>query len=116
MHVLAWGTSLCRQVIERVARRKNGRGARQITRAALGSHEWVREMLRQATEDGAYLQANWKRLMAKHPEQWVAIRRQRVVAHADTAESVLSQLAAKSIDPAWTTIELLTDRTRHLIL
>jgi len=83
---------------------------------APGSPEWVREMLRQATEDAAYLQAKWKWLMAKYPEQWVAIRAPRVVEHADSLESVLDKLAARGIDSAWTTIELLSDRTKHLVL
>jgi hypothetical protein len=97
-------------------KRKNGTCDARLAQMAPGSPEWVCEMLRQATEDGEYLQAEWKQLMAKYPEQWVAIRASKVVDHADTLDVMLDRLAASHIDPAWVTIELLTDRAKHFIL
>ena len=80
-----------------------------------GGPEWRREMLRQATENAAYLQEEWEQLKAQYPEQWVAIQKKRVRAHAETVDSLLDALAAEGVDPAWTTVQLITDEPRRLM-
>jgi len=92
-------------------RQKNGnrRRARQETLTTVRvpapeSTEWAREMLEHVDEEMAYLQDNWETLIHQHGGEWVAIRRQSVVAHAPEHHTLLGQLASEDVDPARVTI------------
>ena len=54
-----------------------------------GGVEETLERLRQYDINWEYFEEHSEALTEQYPDQWIAIRRERLVAHADTAEAVM---------------------------
>ncbi len=63
-----------------------------------GGVEALKERGRQYEADWKFADAHREELRRRYPDQWVGIRHQKVLTHADTAEEVLSALDAAGED------------------
>jgi hypothetical protein len=76
----------------------------------------IQEELDRFTADAEYFDAHRQALLARYPEQWVAVFGQEVVATAKDLKRLIAQLERKGIPPAQAYRAYLTDREEMLIL
>jgi len=73
-------------------------------------------LLRTVEKDDEWLRRNFGRIQEKHPNKFVAISKEHVIAHAGHSEDVVRKVEKKGIDPATTLIEFIPRKGLILIL
>ena len=76
----------------------------------------VQAELQRFKRDTAYYEAHHAELLARYPEQWVAISNQHVVGVAPDYEQLLDELQAKGFAVGQVLVEHLTRHDEVLIL
>jgi hypothetical protein len=76
----------------------------------------VQAELQRFKRDTAYYEAHYAELLARYPEQWVAIYNQQVVGVAPDYEQLLDELQAKGFAVGQVLVEHLTHHDELLIL
>ena len=76
----------------------------------------VQRELQRFKRDTVYYEAHHKELLARYPEQWVAISNQQVVGVAPDYEQLLDELQAKGFSVGHVLMEHLTRHDELLIL
>lgn len=76
----------------------------------------VQTALQRFKHDTAYYEAHHEELLARYPEQWVAIYNQQVVGAAPDYEPLLDELQAKGFAVGEVLVEFLTRHDELLIL
>ena len=76
----------------------------------------VQAELQRFKRDTAYYEAHHEALLARSPEQWVAIYNQQVVGVAPDYEQLLDELQAKGFSVGHVLVEHLTRQDELLIL
>ena len=63
-------------------------------------------------EDRVWISKNWETLLEKYPEEWIAVKENKVIAR----DPDLSRLLSKLSDPSHTCIEFITREPIETIL
>ncbi|MBI2935113.1 MAG: hypothetical protein HYY29_06045 [Chloroflexi bacterium] len=75
----------------------------------------LRARLKLSNEDLGYFVSRRDELLEEYPEQWIAIHRKAVVAHAKMLTALVRQLRAKEIPRGEAQIEFMTKNPRVTI-
>ena len=81
-----------------------------------GTEMQVEQELERFNADGDYLQEHREELLREHPDRWVAVYNQQVVAVAKGIKALIKQLERKGVKPGRAYCKYLTENEPILIL
>ena len=82
----------------------------------LGGAERIRQTIKKGEENGAFLSANYKRLLREHPNQWVGVQDKQVVAVSPTIDGLIKKMRKAGIRMGTAKIKFLDPNPRPIIL
>lgn len=83
---------------------------------SLGGEECVRSIEADLTAAWTYLDASHDVLTARYPDEWVALHRDQVVAHAFDARDLARELDSAGIDRRRVVVHQMTTKERTFLL
>jgi len=76
----------------------------------------LKNLLQEFRETARALSSEHPRLIEEYPNQWVAVYRGKVAAHAETFNAVLAKMKRKKIPPGRAIVRFIEKNQRTLIL